>query len=160
MSITEKPPSQVILDNIPGAAAEGAELLGIRVDDEPPNIVKAINDFLMKERRTPTAGVDKWEGLALPLGSLWGEQLRRQFGWEWSGVIFHEHGNSEAVGIFAPDRSLVVYPFHFILGCLEHDAMPTVLLAFNMMKAGSVPRLPARGFENLMDGVHHIVPPE
>lgn len=34
----------------------------------------------------------------------------------------------------------------------------TAMLAFNMLKAGKISGLPAQGYENLMQGVHRIVP--
>lgn len=97
------------------------------------------------------------EEVALLLASLWGEQLVRQFGWEWGSMIFHDHGNTTAVGVFSPDRSLAIYPFHFIFRCLEEDAPVTLLLAFQILKdASRIPALPEGGYENVMDNVHHV----
>ena len=46
----------------------------------------------------------------------------------------------------------LVYPFHYVFGCFENNVYPTILLAFNMLTAGSIPPLEAGGYVNLMDG--------
>src|SRR5579885_1191186 len=115
-----------MLANIEGSAGEGAELIGVSVDATPLAIVAAINAFVTKSQKRRSGRFDNWTDRALPLGSLWGCQLVRQFGWEWAGVIFHEPGDSKAFGVFAKDRSLAVYPWHFIFGCLENKAPVTI----------------------------------
>jgi hypothetical protein len=159
MHVTEEAIADRMLANIEGAAGEGAELVGVELDATPLEIITALNKFVSKPPRRRSKQVDNWTDRALPLGSLWGCQLAREFGWEWSSVIFHEHGDSKAIGVFAQDRSLAVYPWHFIFGCLENKATVTILLAFNMLAAGKIPAQPAKAYVNLMDGVHHIVPP-
>lgn len=157
--VTEEEIPASMLANIEGSAAEGADLVGVAVDAAPLEIVAAVNKFVSKPPKRRSGRVDNWTDRALPLGSLWGCQLVRQFGWEWAGVIFHEHGDSKAFGVFAKDRSLAVYPWHFIFGCLENKAPATILLSFNMLAAGRIPAQEAKAYVNLMDGVHHIVPP-
>jgi hypothetical protein len=157
MRITEEQIKPSMLENLEGSAGEGAEMVGIAIDATPLEIVTAVNEYVSKPPKKRR--VDNWEERALPLGSLWGCQLVRQFGWEWSGVIFHDQGDSKAFGVFAKDRSLAVYPWHFIFGCLENKAPVTILLSFNMLAAGKVPAQEAKAYVNLMEGVHHIVPP-
>lgn len=36
---------------------------------------------------------------------------------------------------------------------------PTIELAFNMLSAGTIPTFDDRAYENMMDGVHHVIPP-
>jgi hypothetical protein len=159
MRVTEEPIDPDILESLAGAAGEGAELAEVSLGATPAEIVRAINDFVQRQHGEPTDDVDNWEDRALPLGSLWGMQLVRQFGWEWANVTLHDHGDVKAMGVFSADRSLAVYPFYFIFGCLEHQATVTILLAFNMLVEGKIPPLPAGGYANVMEGVHHIVPP-
>jgi hypothetical protein len=157
MHVTEEKIEPSLLANIEGSAGEGAELAGVAIDAAPLEIVTAVNTFVSKPPRK--RGVDNWTDRALPLGSLWGCQLVRHFGWEWSRVTFHEHGDSKAIGVFSKDRSLAVYPWHFVFGCLENQAPVTILLSFNMLAAGKIPAQAAKAYVNLMEGVHHIVPP-
>jgi len=93
----------------------------------------------------------------LIFGSLWGEQLVKQFGWQWAKVTFEDE--SEAFGVFSPDRSLAIYPLEFMLGCFQDpDVGVTVLLCFNMLLARKVPKLKPKSYTNVMDGVHRVVP--
>lgn len=161
MSTSEEPLPESIAENIPGAAAEGAELVGISVDAEPQEIVAAINDFLTTANKSDAvADIDLWTDRALPLGCLWGEALARAFEWQWASLIQHDHDDYQAVAIVNPDRSLAIFPFHYCYGCLENRVIPTVLLAFNMLQAGTIPPQKPRGYVNVMDGVRHIIPPE
>jgi hypothetical protein len=62
--------------------------------------------------------------------------------------------------VFSSDRSLGIYPWYFILGCIENGAPATILLAWNMLKEGAIPEIESNSYTNLMDGVHHIIPPD
>lgn len=159
MSISEYTIEPHILAGIDGSAVEGASLTGIAVDDPPLKIVTALNTFVSKPPGRSSGRVDNWTDLALPLGSLWGQQIVRQFGWEWSSVVFHDRGDSKAIGVLSKDRSLAIYPWHFVFGCLENNATVTILLSYNMLLAGKVPAQEQGRYVNLMDHVHHIVPP-
>ncbi|MGV8839796.1 MAG: hypothetical protein ACWA6X_05775 [Bauldia sp.] len=158
MTITEQGISREILADIPGAAAEGAAIAGVRSDASALDIVTAVDSFVFEAQTKPPATRDDWTDRALPLGSLWGQQLVRQFGWEWSMVTLDHPAKKVMAGVFSPNRSLAIYPFDFVFRCLRDGVPVTILLAFNMLVGGSIPALAPRGFENLMEGVHHIVP--
>jgi len=156
MNLTESDIAAEMLENIVGAADEGAEMVAVPIDATSLEIVEAVNAFVSAP--PPLDDGDNWDR-SLPLGALWGQQLVRQLGWEWSSVTFHDHGDADAVGVFSQDRSLAIYPFHFIFGCLENDAPVTILLAFNMLLEGKIPPQQAKAYVNVMEGVEHIVPP-
>ncbi len=160
MSTSEEPLSDSIAENLHGTAAEGAELVGTSVDAEPSAIADAINRFLTKPKKSGWfSKVDNWDDRALPIGSLWGTAMVRQFGWHWASLTQHDRDDFKAVAVVSDDRSLAIFPFHYCFGCLENHVPPTVLLAFNMLDAGRIPQQEGRGYTNLMDGVQHIVPP-
>jgi hypothetical protein len=93
---------------------------------------------------------------ALALGAIWGEQLVREFGWDWT---CHQAGGQDLYCVASKNRSTAVFPTYFVKACLDDASVDcTIVLAFNMLKAGSLPELPAGAFLNLMDGVHRIVP--
>lgn len=144
---------------IPQVARSAAEFLEIDLQTAAPEaIVEAVDDFVHRLQREQVAAPED-EEVEIFFGCLWGEQLVREFGWEWANVTFHEHGDVKAIGVFSPDRSLAIYPFHFIIGCLENEAPVTIMLAFNLLRDSSrIPELPPRGYENVMDHVHPIVP--
>jgi hypothetical protein len=158
--ITEEPIDAETLGNIQGCASEAAKMLGLdRSKATPAELVKAVDEFVYNWQKGARPAVDPEDDLSLTLGSLWGEQLVKSLRWEWTGVTFHEHGGTYAVGVVSPDRSLAIYPFHFIYGCMENNATITIMLSYKMLvDATRVPKLPAGGFENVMDNVHHIIP--
>ena len=161
-AISERPITQEQRDCI-GRAADGvARALGLDARESPAaEVVGAINDCVRSAQKEDTADdVDTWVDLSLPFGCLWGEQMVREFAWERANVTFHDHGDDEAFGVFSSDRSLAIYPSHFILGCIESQAVVTILVAFKMLKDGTkIPDLPAHGYEDVMDHVQYIVPP-
>jgi hypothetical protein len=175
MRITESPIETTTLATIHACALEAAERLDLTGDEATPQqLVAAVDEAVyglqreeLSEPADDSAEVpddddgpdDELDDLAYTLGSLWGEQLVRQLGWQWGWVTFHDHADSRAVGVFSPDRALAIYPFHFIHGCLRNNAPVTILLAFDILVDGKrVPPLPPGGYENVMDNVHHAVP--
>jgi hypothetical protein len=160
MKVTEQTVDESIRRHLPGAAAEGAALVGVSCENDPLMIVEAINAFIAEPpKRKWFRKVDNWNDRAMPLGSLWGVQMQRQFGWEWINMIQHDHDDLQVLAIFDRHRTVGVYPFHYIFGCLENEVYPTILLAFNMLMAGTIPKFERGSYVNLMDGVQHIVPP-
>ncbi len=160
MKVTELPLADSIRAHIPGAAKEGAAMIGVAITDSPLSIVEAINGFVAEPpKRRWFKKVDNWNDRALPLGALWATQMERQFGWEWVNMIQHDHNDFKVTGVFDKERRLGIYPFHYVFGCVENGVYPTILLAFNMLVADDIPHFEPLAYVNLMDGVRHIVPP-
>jgi hypothetical protein len=69
-------------------------------------------------------------------------------------------GSGEPVtAVTAPDRSLAIYPFHFLASCLgDRGRDVTVALAFNMLVEKTIPPMPPRGYADVMEGVRRMVP--
>jgi hypothetical protein len=158
--ITEDAVDAELLDNIQACAGDALQMLGLDpATTSAAKIVEAVDEFVHNWQKGKRPPVDPDDDLSLTLGSLWGEQLVKTLGWQWTGVTFHEHGDTNAVGVVSPDRSLAIYPFHFVYGCMENNATVTIMLSYNMlMDRSRIPALPAGGFENVMDNVHHIIP--
>lgn len=161
-NITEEPIEMETMAGIHGCAAEGLELLGIVAKaGDPKAVVAAIDAFVyawQKGQRPPAEKLDP-DAAPLILGSLWGEQLVRRFGWEWAMITFHDHEDAKTPGVLSPDRSLAVYPIHFLTGCFEDPQVDaTIALAYNMLDAGATDGLEPGEYFNLMDGVQRIVP--
>jgi hypothetical protein len=160
-NVSEQPLPASTRTAIEGSNRQGLRVLGLDDTADPKTVIAAIDKFAdawQQGTRPPDLKLDE-EDAPFALGSLWGEQLVRAFQWEWAFVTFHDHGNSKAPGVLAPDRSLAVYPIHFLIGCFRDPRVDvTVALAFNMLAAGKVVQLPPKGYVNLMDGVRRIVP--
>ena len=148
------------LEMVEEDAVRMAELLGVNHSSDPPlKIVEAIDQCLidLQQGKGPAFPDDLDKDIAL--GALWGLQLVRQFGWQWATVTFPDQPGSAAAGIFSPDRSVGIYVFHYVYGCLENDAEVKIALAFNMLlDPKTKPDYPAKGYVNWMDQVHYIVP--
>ncbi len=159
MNISENPIDAGMLGNIEGCAADAAAMLGLDVNTSEEELVEAVDDFVHAWQKGQRPKVDEDDDLSLTMGSLWGQQLVRKLGWQWAGVTFHDQDDSKAVGVFSPDRSLAIYPFHFVYGCMENDATVTIMLSYDMLVDGTkIPSLPSNGYENVMENVHHLVP--
>ena len=90
-------------------------------------------------------------------GCLWGEQLVRQFGWEWRQVVFDD--GSVFFGVVSEDRSLAIYPLYFMLGCMQDPgADVTECSCSTCWWLGNVPAMQRCSYTDVMDGVHRIVP--
>ncbi len=157
----DESPDDETMDSIQGCASDALTLLGAHLEGaEPAAVVAAVDDFAhrwQKGDRPPSDEIKDTEQARLLLGSLWGEQLLRRFGWRWARVSFSD--DSFAFGVVSPDSSLAVYPFDFLLGCLANPGVDvTVALSFNMLLSGGVPAMPPRSYTDVMAGVHRIVP--
>jgi hypothetical protein len=162
MRITETPMDPTMALQVRNCAKDCLALLkGKASSADMKGVAAALDAFVFdwQQGRRPPANVITPDDVPYTFGSLWGELIVARFKWQWAGVTFHDHGNSKAIGVFSPDRSMAIYPIHFLIGCLRDPGIDcTIALAYNMMDAGKFPAVPAKGYFNLMDGVHRIVP--
>lgn len=159
--LTEHDIDAELRHNIQSWAADAVALLGLNTTTSADAIIRSIDEFIFDWQKGERPELDPDQDLSTVLGSLWGEQLVRELGWQWAAVTFRDSPDAKAVGVFSPDRALAIYPFHFVFGCIDDGCPVTISLAFNMLVDGSrIPELPENAYENVMDNVHHIVPRE
>ena len=100
-------------------------------------IYNAIDEIIRSRKRLTT----KLEtDLALNLGCLWGETVRRTLRWQW---CYAKVDGTEFFAIASRDRSHVVAPMPFIMEQLRKRGAScdnTSLLLFNMLKGNSFPK--------------------
>ena len=139
--------------NIKENAADASLLLRVDVETQTPAaIVAAIDLFLCRWQEGTRPDLDEDDDLSLMLGSLWGAQLVEALGWQWASITLPDRKNSVVVGVFSPDRSLALFPFHAVRGCLDKGAPVALRLAFNMLLEGTrLHALPAGGYRNVME---------
>jgi hypothetical protein len=144
-------------------ASDGLKLLGLTPSSSPLACTEAVEAYVNSWHK-PTGGFfaklfarkPDATGAALALGAVWGDQLVREFAWSWT--CFQSDGQ-DFYCVASNDRSLAIFPTYFVKQCLDNPAADcTATLAFNMLKAKSVPALQAGSFQNLMAGVRRIVP--
>ncbi|MEJ8858250.1 DUF3806 domain-containing protein [Variovorax robiniae] len=86
--------------------------------------------------------------VARALGTVWGNQLVREFGWEWICVML---GEEEHFVVAAPDRSLVVFAHEYVWKCLEsNDVECKVARSFELLRAGAIKAPPALTYTSMM----------
>ncbi len=158
-NITDRPLDAETLRLIKASADEGAQWRGIDLAaSTPAEIVAAIDEAVYELQKASGAPLPYEGDPAISLGSLWGEQLIREFGWEWASVHFGADG-TKSIGVVSANRSLAIYPLYFARACLDGEAAVTIALAFNMLKDGKrIPKLPPRGYAEVMSCVRPIVP--
>lgn len=153
----EQPIPATMRKDIRENAADASLLL--RVDQEthtPAAIVGSIDVFLCRWQEGDRPDLDEDDDLALMLGSLWGEQLVEALDWQWAALTIPNRKKSVVVGVFSPDRSLALYPFHAIRACLDNKTPVVVRLAFTILLEGSrLSALPQGGYKNIIDMVAH-----
>ena len=159
--LSDQPLSDETMASIRNCAKDAVSILGPKYASAvPATVVEAVDEFAyrwQKGKRPPAEVVEDTDTARLIFGSLWGEQLVKQFSWEWAKVNFSD--GSVAFGVVSPDRSLVIYPLDFMLGCMQDPGVDVaVALSFNMLVAGSLPKMKRRSYTNVMEGVHRIVP--
>lgn len=164
MAIQERPLTPDKLASFAAYTKNAMTHLGLaNAEPKPEAAVQAVEDFVdnwQTQKRNPLKklfgrGPDTVD-MALGLGAVWGNQLVRQFGWEWTCT---QQNGQDLYAVVSPDRAVAVYPTYFIKACLDDLRVDcTAMLAFNMLVAGKVSGLPAYGYENLMQGVRRIVP--
>jgi hypothetical protein len=106
-------------------------------------IYNAIEEIIRSRKRLTT----KIEtDLALNLGCLWGETVRRTLRWQW---CYAKIDGTEFFAIASRNRSHVVAPMPFMMEQLRKRGSScnnTSLLLFNMLKANSFPKAEPRSY--------------
>ena len=145
------------LEQFKNAAIEGADLIGIDSGELNESKIHKIDEFMFNPPDTGVLrGKDSWVDISLPVGSLWGELMVDEFGWDWLDVELDD--GTKVYGVFSKDRSLCIYPWHFVFAIIERNSEVTIELAWNMLVEGKIPAQPENGYLNIMNNIYHVVP--
>ena len=160
--ISERPLNVAELSQFEHYPQIGLELLDASASAVPKLLVQAVDEFVdqWQNKRRGLSGMFRSRTDAVEparaLGVVWGDQIVRQFEWNW---ICEIREGEERFAVAAPNRSLVIYAPQFIHDCLHDPRIDcTVMLAFNMQEAGNFTGCQAREYADVMSGVHRIVP--
>jgi hypothetical protein len=166
-TIQERPLTVEEISEFEACSSQGLQNLGVNDPSvAPESIVQLVDSYVDKwqsggfaprkslfGRKSP---VPDTVDVALGLGAVWGNQIVRRFGWEWTCL---QQDGQDFYCVVSQDRGWVIFPTYFIKSCLDNPQVDcTAMLSFNMMMAGSIPENPPHSYENMMDGVHRIVP--
>jgi tetratricopeptide (TPR) repeat protein len=156
--LKERPLSKAEAENFKRQADYGRELLGLGKKDPATaqEVVQRIDSYVdaWQDEEIDAADLDIME-VSRGLGALWAQQLIKEFNWGW--VCLEGAGNLYAV--VSDDRGLVINPVYFVKSCFDMPELDcTIMLAFNMMQEGQFEEIPAQSYENVMEGVHRVIP--
>lgn len=145
-------------------AETGAKLLKLTGNERPAAVVKLAQAYVRAWhkggffstllKRRPDA-----DFAAIVMGTVWGNQVVRKFGWEWTCLRRVDAGR-EDYAVVTKDRSLAIFPIEFVTSCLNDPRVDcTASLSFKVLEAGKLPKLPERGYEDLMSAVRRATAP-
>lgn len=156
--LRERPLSKAEIENFKRQAELGKEMIGLdkKTKVTSSEIVQRVDSYVdaWQDAEIDIAEVDGMDA-AKALGALWAQELIQSFEWNW--VCLESAGNLYAV--VSPDRALLVNPVYFVKSCLDMPELDcTIMLAFNMLQENQFDEIPAKSFENVMEGVHRVIP--
>ncbi len=156
--LKERPLSKAEAENFKRQAELGKELIGLdkKAKVTSPEIVQRVDSYVdsWQDAEIDTEELDGMDA-AKSLGALWAQELINSFKWTW--VCLEGAGNLYAV--VSKDRALVINPVYFIKSCLDMPELDcTIMLAYNMLQENQFDEIPAKSFENVMEGVHRVIP--
>lgn len=130
---------------IEGSAEEALELLALPANTPPEALASAVHEKALELRDTDLGDEEARYGAML--GALWGEQIRRAYGWRW--VLYAPSPEQKPTyALLSPDDAYVVYPLQRVWGTLREKRAPsTLLLQFNLLadpEAAGAAREPKR----------------
>jgi hypothetical protein len=146
------------------AVARALGRLNVPPTAPPAGIVKAVDDLVEAEqieREKYLKGMyllmfKKPVALIAEMGAVWGEQVVRELSWAWQ---FAARQKEPELAIVAPERTHIIFPEWYIRRMLRppYDDN-TLMLMFNMLKAGNLPTAAPGAMEDLTGTARHIVP--
>ena len=124
-------------DLIQGSVTEGLDELGLSGQEAPLDIVKKIDAEVVRLRQSTTFTKDEPPEEAAMLGSLWGQQICRAYGWRW-GLVYYRA--KTIISVIAPEDTHYVAPLQTVWESLV-GASPTsnLTLKFNMLAGKNLP---------------------
>lgn len=159
--VKERELEEAELLEINDAVDQGFRVLGLDSNLEPQKVVEALDHHVDKAQDEIVGNMDsqsRFHETGEVLALLWGQQLVKRFGWQWTYVRLSK---AEVLAVASPDRSQIVYPLHFLCECFEDPELDcTIKLAFEMLCDEDSPEGEANEYENIMESVFRIVPKE
>ncbi len=155
--LEERPLSDHEQTHLKQLADSGLEMLGITDDRQPHEIVEAVDKWVDDFQDTANEDVDEAEieRLVVNLGTIWGEQVVKEFGWQW--VCFE--GAGEILAVVSPERALYIIPYEYLLACMQDPELDcTVMLSFNLLKENPPENLRKNDYDHFMMSAFRMVP--
>ena len=115
----------------------GSQMLALKGDENPKEIVSKINQFVSdaKEQKRQFS-----QDEILALGILLGWQYVNGLQWEWGEAVWDGDIDTSAIGVLNADNSLFNNPMAWMNSVLNSDRVPNFLLNYNMVAGNKVPK--------------------
>lgn len=124
-------------------AATAKQLWAIDLNADAADVLEHIRATGVSVRDSG-AGFTELVAVGMTLGTLWGELVRRDFGWEWA-VVKREHG--ESVGLVSPTRSHAILPHGWLTRCLcDSGSGPSVSELYEIIRSERLPEAGAGAY--------------
>jgi hypothetical protein len=143
--------------------AIGMQLIG-HVPSNRPEVLAAGVDAYIQRRKRPlkhllTFMKDPERDNAVAaraLGTVWANQVVREFGWEWICMTLDD---KEHIVPAAPDRSLVLFAPEYVEECLvSKDTQCKVAVSMDMLRTGALPVQGTLSYSRMMKVVRRAQP--
>jgi hypothetical protein len=157
-TVSEHPLDDDAASAFASASRRCLALLGLAEDDDPKKIVYAIDAIAdaWQQGSRPPPDVLAANDAPYVIGSAWGDQLVRAFGWEWA-VVCDRSG--EWPSVCSAERSVVISPFTWLMHWFDDpESDITIALAFNMIAGNTIGSHQPGEYFDVMSGVRRVVP--
>lgn len=142
MQINEREPTRQELSDLKSDNSYGFKLMELKNREATPaQIVQHLQSIVRELQSDHRRGVRKSDSqdsvdIAFGLGAVWGNQLVREFAWEW---VCLEVGGGEFLVVASPDRAMFIGPAQFIKQCFDspETECQTILYSFNVIASGA-----------------------
>lgn len=157
--LKERPLSKAELENFKRQAQYGRELIGVEKKGsfESAELVQRVDSYVDSWQDGEIDDMEELNAMSVAngLGALWAQELVTSFAWTW--VCLEGAGNMYAV--VSEDRGLIINPVYFVKSCLDMPELDcTIMLAYNMLQEGQFEEIEPDCYENVMEGVHRVIP--
>ena len=162
MKFEERPLTRHELSDMKSDNHYGYKLLELKSrDTTPATIVKHLDAVVRELQNDYKKGTRKPDGnesveIALGLGAVWGNQIVREFEWEW---VCLKVDDQDYCVVTSPDRSLFIAPAPFVKQCFDYPAtVCTIFYVFELIEANALAGLAEGTFANVMASVRPPAP--
>ncbi len=145
VAILESELAPEVAGEINEAITRACQSLGLAGQHEAMVIIERVSTAIDEIRARKRVAAAEKKQLAIQLGCLWGDTLRRENQWEW--CVVHPDPGRTVYAVCHPSRSHAVDPIAFVHRILssKRNANTSALL-FNMIVAGDLPEAPPRTY--------------
>ena len=125
-------------DDLFANVLRGGDYLKLPDDAPAAEALKALKAEVHRQRPSfASLKPNVRHNMSVALGSVWGHLLTKEAGWEWCAL---SRDGAEFLAVVSPDRACAISPVGFIGQQLAGDGDDTVVLLFNMIRAGKLPK--------------------